>query len=291
MKSIAYRTDRFEGFVNDSIARNSGWWTYYRAHLKESSGGTLRVGGYYAPDSFNIIRAVLAGSENILNNFYESLLKKGPQGNDLNWLIDSCTRETSDDDPAIPAGHERFTIDLVSGLNWSDGTSLTAYDVVFSLNTIAINTTAESHFYAPYGLDNVTSIQALHSQQFVIEFNCESYWHLSDFGYIPIFPSHIFGSYNASELLDYDPVPPDDNLTTSGPFIIDQYTRNEQLTILRRENYHFLPDETSTEMSTTSTEDSTTPNNTLLNGTILALGGGIGVIVVVMVLVKMKKST
>ncbi|MCK5151285.1 MAG: hypothetical protein KAQ65_05580 [Candidatus Thorarchaeota archaeon] len=75
--------------------------------------------------------------------------------------------------------------------------------------------------------------------------------------------------------------------------VIPIITPHEQLTLLVSENYHFLLDETSTESSTTSTVNTTAtqPDNILLNGTVLALSGGIGVIVVVMVIVKMKKSS
>jgi len=187
----AYRTDKFTGHVPDLGRYITGPWTMRKVHeLDGTTGGTLSVAISEEPDSFNIYVTNSAYSAAILENLWPALYAFGPDLNPWPDLAESMLTETHSDNPDVPAGHTRFTVDIVQNATWSDGVPLTADDVAFSM-TYAF----ESYVYGnPAGTDIGDLVSAVAPTTFrvIIEFSTESYWHFSNFAYDTIIPKHIF---------------------------------------------------------------------------------------------------
>ena len=235
----AYRTDRFEGFVNDVSDGVPGYWTNYRIHLKEDVGdifgGTFRWSNPLDIDSFNFMVTSSAYSMNILNMLYDSLIVQDEEGEDVLWLAESYEAETNDDNPAVPEGYTRFTFNLIQNATWTDGTSLTAEDVSFSLNYFR---DAPGN---PYGTDlsEMTAAYAPTTYTMVVEFRTESYWHLHTVGYKPIIPKHIFEDIGLDSWNLWNPIPPDDEMVTSGPYNVSDYVAGEFTELTRYDNFFY----------------------------------------------------
>ena len=194
----AYRTDRFEGQVNEVDDGIPGWWTKFKVHLKISLGGpfgaTFRLSNSMDIDTFNFMATGSRYTMNVLDQLYDSLIKRDPGGRDMMWLAESYFTETHSDNPDVPEGHTRFVFNVIRNASWTDRFNLTAEDVSFTIN-----------FYReapgnPYGADlaDLTAAYAPNKYQLVVEFATESYWHLHTIGYMPIIPEHIFESIGAA---------------------------------------------------------------------------------------------
>ncbi|MFO7835406.1 MAG: ABC transporter substrate-binding protein [Candidatus Thorarchaeota archaeon] len=240
----AYRTDRFEGFVNDVSGGVPGYWTNYKVHLKDDEGGPY--GGTFTwsnpldLDTFNTMVSSSAYTNNILMMLYDSLITIDWNGEDLNWLCTDYEALTHDDDSDVPDGHTRFTFDMVQNATWTDGEPLTAEDVAFSLNYFR---DAPGN---PYGVDltDVTAAYAKTPYTLEVEFSTESYWHLHNIAYKPVLPKHIFTEIGLEGWNTWNPDPPSDEMVTSGPFNVSEYQPGEFCEISRNPNYFFAPDYT-----------------------------------------------
>ncbi|MBD3408088.1 MAG: hypothetical protein GF411_18350, partial [Candidatus Lokiarchaeota archaeon] len=127
----AYRTDVFEGYINDVSDGVPGWWTNYKVHRKTAGqeiGGTFRWSNPLDIDTFNFMTSSSTYATNINNQLWDSLITLDPDGNDINWLCEDFTTETHDDNPAVPDGHTRFTFNMIQNATWTDGTPITAED-------------------------------------------------------------------------------------------------------------------------------------------------------------------
>jgi len=275
----AYRTDRFEGFVNDVSAGVPGWWTNYKVHLKDDLGGpyggTFRLSNALDIDTFNFMASSSAYTMNILNELYDSLITQDSNGNDVLWLAESYKAETHGDNPAVPAGHTRFTFNLIQNATWTDGTPLTAEDVAFSLN-----------YYRdspgnPYGADlqEMTAAYAPTKYTVVIEFDTESYWHLHTVGYKPIIPKHVFTEIGLDNWNKWNPQPPNEEMVTSGPFNVSEYVAGEFTELSYNPNYFYAPEHPSTGTETTTETTTTTEGNYML----AIVAGAVGAAVVILV--------
>jgi ABC-type transport system substrate-binding protein len=257
----AYRTDRFEGFVNSVQDGVPGWWTNYRAHLKDEIGGpyggTLRWSSSLDIDSFNFMTTESEYSKNVHMELYDSLLKQDPWGNDILWLAESYSAETHDDNPSVPENYTRFTFDIRQNATWTDNTPLTAEDVAFSLN-----------YYrdAPenplgFGLSEMTAAYAPTPYRVIIEFSSESYWHLHSTSYKPIIPKHIFQDIGLDGWNLWNPDPPSEEMVTSGPYNVSEYEPGEYIELTVNSNYFFTswsPIETRPVQAATTTDGNPT---------------------------------
>jgi len=223
----AYRTDRFEGHVNDVSDGVPGWWTNYKVHLKDAEGGpfggTFRWSNPLDIDSFNFMVTSSAYSMNILNNLYDSLIIQDSEGNDVYWLIEEYIAQTNDDNPDVPEGYTRFTFTMIQNATWTDGMLLTANDVAFSLNYFRDGPGN------PYGTDltEMTAAYAPTPYELVVEFSSESFWHLHTVAYKPIIPKHFFVDIGVDGWNLWNPDPPATPMVTSGPFNVSDYVAGE----------------------------------------------------------------
>ncbi len=233
----AYRTDAFEGHVIDIVRGVPSWWTNQKVRLISQAGGpyggTFRWSTPLDIETFNIMAISSAYTRNVLNELYDPLLRRTPDGNLMDWLSDGYLIETHADNPDVPVGHTRFTFDIVRNASWSDGVPLTAQDIAFSYN-----------FYRagsgnPFGVDfqDAFALYAPQDYTFVAEFTSESYWHLSKFADVPIIPKHYFEGMDPLEWNSWNPDPIAEPLITSGPFYVSEH--NSSTTVLSRNPYYF----------------------------------------------------
>ncbi|MHA2423245.1 MAG: ABC transporter substrate-binding protein [Candidatus Thorarchaeota archaeon] len=271
----AYRTDRFDGFVNSVVDGVPGFWTNIKAHLKDELGGpfggTLRWSNSLDIDTFNFMASSSAYANNVNGMMWDSLIIVGPDGTDVNWLAESYSTETHEDNPAVPDGHTRFTFEMIQNATWTDGLALTADDAAFSLN-----------FYKeapgnPYGADltDLVAAYAPTTYTLVVEFDTESFWHLHTIGYKPIIPKHVFEDIGAENWNLWNPDPPTEAMATSGPFNVSEYVAGEFTELTYNPNYFFGPDRTT---------DPTTPGGgTGPDLTLAIVAGAVGAAVVILV--------
>ncbi|MHA1907474.1 MAG: ABC transporter substrate-binding protein [Candidatus Thorarchaeota archaeon] len=272
----AYRTDRFDGWVNSPIDGVPGSWTNYKVHLKEELGGpfggTLRWSNPLDIETFNIMVATSAYAANILNMLYDSLMTPGPDGLDVNILAESYTIETHDDNPNVPDGYSRITFDIIQNATWSDGKPLTAEDVAFSMNYYRDSSGN------PVGanLNELTAAYAPTPYTVILEFGSESYWHLHVAGYKPILPKHIFEEIGLDGWNTWNPTPPDDPMVTSGPYNVSEYIAGEFTELTYNSNYFFAADRSA--IDTGPDDNVGSPDFTLA-----IVAGAVGAAVVILV--------
>lgn len=232
----AYRTDQFEGFVNDMTDGVASWWTNQKIHLKESAGGpeggTFRWSNPLDLDTFNILTTSSKYTMNVLDELYEPLVRYNNQGYLVPFIAENYAIETSSDNPAVPAEHTRITFSIGNNASWTDGTPLTAQDVAFTFNYLRESehpwaATYNDELYAAFAPDDYT---------FIIEFISESYWHLSSIADIPVLPKQQWLG------IDYQTFNPTYNeLITSGPFYVSEYIAGEFTELTRNDGYFLLP--------------------------------------------------
>lgn len=270
----AYRTDRFEGFVNDVSDGVPGFWTNYRIHLKDELGGpfggSFRWSNPLDIDTFNLMATSSQYSINILQMMYDSLIVQDPDGLDVNWLAEAYQAETHDDNPAVPDGYTRITFDVIQNATWTDGTPITAEDIAFSLNYFR---DAPGNIYGN-DLTEMTAAYAPTTYRLVVEFESESYWHLHTIGYKPIIPKHVFEEVGVNAWNQYNPVPPEDSMVTSGPFNVSDYVAGEFTEMTRFDDYFYAFD-----YEPTGPEGPGLPSNL----TLAIIAGAVGAAVVILI--------
>lgn len=271
----AYRTEQFEGYVNDVSGGVPGWWTNYKVHQKLSVGGpfggTFRWSNPLDIDTFNFMATSSAYSRNILNQLYDAMINVDDKGRDLPWLAGSWVASTHTDDPAVPEGHTRITFALIQNATWTDGLPITAEDVAYSLNFYR---DAPANPYGPT-LRDMTAAYAKTTYEVVVEFSTESYWHLHAVGYQPVIPKHYFVTIGPDNWNTWNPQPPTTPMVTSGPFNVTHYVAGEfcELTY----NPHFFYGVPHTTTTTTTTPPPVT------DFTMAIVAGAVGAAVVILV--------
>jgi ABC-type transport system substrate-binding protein len=291
-----YRNDQFTGHVGDLGRYISGPWTMRKIQkLDGTFGGTVPIAIGQEPDSFNIYVTNSAYSAAILSELWPSLYGFGPDLNPWPDLAESMITETHSDNAAVPAGHTRFTVNIVQNATWSDGEQLTAEDVAFTF-TYAFESAA---FGNPAGSDigDLVAAYAPTPYQAVIEFSTESYWHFSNFAYDTIIPEHIFNDvdgigYEGWNTWNpvFDPAEPNVNC---GPFIFTDYADGEFYEISFNEDFHYAPEHI--DVTTTTTPDTTTDTGVTsttttgggevptFDATLAIVAGAVGAAVVILV--------
>ncbi|MGD9395776.1 MAG: ABC transporter substrate-binding protein [Candidatus Thorarchaeota archaeon] len=224
-----YRTDRFEGHVDDVIRGISGIWSLCNIHNKTgSTAGGVRIGFQQDVDDLNIYTTDFSDARPFLENLWPTLFTVGPNLELIPNLATSITSETHADNAAVPDGHTRITVDLLQNATWSDGVPLTAEDVVFT-----VTYEYESGRYgnpAVFEMENLVAAYAPTSTKAVFEYNTESYWHQFNRATRYIIPKHIFNDIDGVGFENWnawDPVFPsnlDEVDVTCGPFVIDDYS-------------------------------------------------------------------
>lgn len=257
-----YRNDQFTGHVGDLRKYITGPWTMRKIHKIDGTfGGTVTIGMAEEPESFNIFLQVSDYSLAIVDNLYPSLYDYGPDMVPVQDLAESMVIETHMDNQNVPLGHTRFTFDIVHNATWSDGTPLTAEDVVFTFTYDYER--AQYMTPIPRFIGNLTSAYAPTTYRVIIEFDTESYWYFNYCGFTYILPQHIFNNetgigYQGWNTWNpvFDPEEPNVNC---GPYTFSNYEVGEFYTIKRNPNFYYS---TFSIDSSTTTNSSSTTNQT-----------------------------
>ncbi|TFG31789.1 hypothetical protein EU528_05170 [Candidatus Thorarchaeota archaeon] len=284
-----YRNDQFTGHVEDLGRYIAGPWTMRKIQKIDGTfGGTVPIAIGEEPDSFNIYVTNSAYSAAILAQTWPALYNFAPDLNPWPDLAESMLVETHSDNPAVPDGHTRFTIDIIQNATWSDGVQLTAEDVAFSITYVFEST--------PYGnpagarIGDFAAAYAPTPYRAVIEFNTESYWHFSTFAYNTIIPEHIFNDetgigYQGWNTWNpvFDPAEPNVNC---GPYIFSDYEAGEFYEVTYNPLFHYAPERPT---GTTTTTDTGTGTGTgtgevpTFDATLAIVAGAVGAAVVILV--------
>jgi ABC-type transport system substrate-binding protein len=257
----AYRTDQYTGHVEDLTRRISGPWTTRNINkLDGSFGGSVNIAMSQEPDSFNIFITSSDYSNMILDNLYSSLYDYGPDMQPVNDLARRMTIENHTDNPAVPEGHLRFTVDIIRNATWSDGVPLTAEDVAFTFGYLF---DANITYLQPSG--DLFGVWSPTPYRVVFDFSTESYWHFSEFAFTKIIPKHIFNDATGIGTEDwrlwnpgFDPAEPH---VTSGPFNLTDFDAGEYYELTYNPDFYYAPDRTASTTTTTSIS-TTTPSTT-----------------------------
>jgi ABC-type transport system substrate-binding protein len=278
IKYHAYRTDRFEGHVNDWADGTPGSKTHHKVHLKADQGGpfggTFRTSNALDLDTFNLLGASSSYTVRVLDELYDAMMILDKDANDKMWLAESYLAETHADNDAVPDGHTRFTFNLHQNATWTDGTQLTAEDVAFSLNFLR---DAPGNRYRADLLE-LSAAYAPSTYTVIAEFNTESFWHLHGVAFKPIFPKHIMQDIVIEDWAEWSPNPPVEEFVTSGPFVITEYVAGEFVELDYNPDYFMAPDRTV--VTTTTTTTTTEPQPDL---TMAIVAGAVGAAVVILV--------
>jgi ABC-type transport system substrate-binding protein len=280
-----YRNDQFTGQVEDLGRYISGPWTMRKIHkLDGTFGGTVPIAIGEEPDSFNIYVTNSAYSAAILSELWPSLYGFGPDLNPYPDIAESMITETHTDNPAVPLGHTRFTIDIIQNATWSDGVKLTAEDVAFSTTYAYEGIT----YGNPAGVDigDLVAAYAPTPYRAVIEFNTESYWHFSNFAYDTIIPEHIFNDDTGIGYAGWNTWNPvfdaNEPNVNCGPFVFSDYEAGEFYELTYNPLFHYAPEHINPTTTTGPTE-TTTAGPTTFDTTLAIVAGAVGAAVVILV--------
>ncbi len=239
-----YRVDQFTGHVPDLGQYISGSWTLRKIHkIDQTRGGTVSIAVSQEPDTFNIFETSSEYSLSVMEELWPSLYKYGPDLTPHPYLAEATIVETHEDNPAVPDGHTRFTIDIIQNATWTDGTPLTAEDIAFSY-TYSFETGSLGN-PAASDLGDLVAAYAPTPFRIVVEFNTESYWHFSNFAFDFVIPKHIFNDIDGIGYAGWNtwnPVfDPSEPHVTSGPFILSDYKTGEFYEISVNTDFAYYP--------------------------------------------------
>lgn len=123
------------------------------------------------------------------------------------------------------------TFKLVDGIQWSDGTPLTAEDSVFSYAIASDPVTPVSHYLTDRTF-SYTSLDSATVQWIGVPGYFEQ--HFGTFFWSPL-PQHVLGSLSAASLLS-DPTVQQNPLGW-GPYVIDEWVAGDHITLKKNPNY------------------------------------------------------
>jgi peptide/nickel transport system substrate-binding protein len=180
-------------------------------------GGTLTFARSVAPTQLDPANSIIAGDVYTLDKIFEPLFITSPAGQLTPWLAQSYTTS---------ADHLTWTFQLRPGVTFSDGTPLTADDVVFSIEREAANTNGPLGFL-DFAIKKVT---AQGTSTVVIKLSQPWAPFLSD---ISVFANAIlpknFGGKSESAFFAH-PI-------GTGPFLLDTVVPDSNLTLRRNPKY------------------------------------------------------
>ena len=126
-----------------------------------------------------------------------------------------------------------LTFRLFENAQFSDGTPVTADDVIFTWDTV-MNEGMDTARYRSYLNDNVESWEKVddHTVEFVMK---QPYFDAVSIcgNLLFIIPEHIYGDYDVETFNTRI----SDVVVGSGPYILEHWRRNEQISLVRNENY------------------------------------------------------
>jgi ABC-type transport system substrate-binding protein len=180
-----YRNDVYEGFVNDSSEGVSSFTSARLVHRKDGSpGGTLCILSQDSMDRLNFMSTNTALTRLASDLLYPSLFKRAHNGREVFWLARGYTVENHTANPAVLQGHLRFTFSLFPWFSWSNGSPVTADDVV---QTYLMYLECDGNLLQ----QSVEDIYAIYARNndVVIEFSSPSFSSFYKIVFLPVLPA------------------------------------------------------------------------------------------------------
>jgi ABC-type transport system substrate-binding protein len=282
----AYRNDKFKGHVKDYGRYINGKWTMQNLiQLDDTFGGTVASALGQEPDTFNGFTSNSGYTSEILWLTESSLYDPGPDLLPYPVLAESYFEERHSDNPAVPEGHHRFTIDLIQNATWSDGTPFTAEDVAFTYTYLVESAAFGNPAGAGLLAQELVAAYAPSTYRVVVEFGRESYFNAEQALYLGPIPKHIFepgAGIGYEGWNTWNPMfNPDDPYVSLGPFIFTDMEAGEFYELSVNPYWAYLPEgrfDTPDTTTTTTDDGGETPNMTLA-----IVAGAVGAAVVVLV--------
>jgi peptide/nickel transport system substrate-binding protein len=140
----------------------------------------------------------------------------------------------------ISSDFKTYTFHLRQGLKWSDGTPLTANDVVFTMNLMS------NPAYAPktsWPASNIASVTAQDPQTVVVTLKQVQVtfisYNLTDALTFEPIPQSVYGSMDPSKIASSQQafIPP----VSSGPFTLSERVAGDHFTVVKNKNYYQAP--------------------------------------------------
>ncbi|MDQ3605598.1 MAG: ABC transporter substrate-binding protein [Gemmatimonadota bacterium] len=163
------------------------------------------------------------------------------------WRDGRLVYQTSEENPMamawlyeyLPPDSTALRFRLRSDLLWSDGTPITAHDVVWTYRTVADPRAASAYQSVTAQLD---SVAAENDSTVVFHFQRRYPEMLFDTG-VNIAPRHIFEGTAPAQLRTHRSItdPADGNLVVSGPFQIGSWQQGRQITLVRNPRFRVQP--------------------------------------------------
>jgi ABC-type transport system substrate-binding protein len=280
----ACRTDNFHGQIFSNYSGIGNFFTNLRIHNKDDSDS---IGGVYTwanprdTYSFNHFSLNTPYATNILQMLFDSLVRSGPDNEDIPWLCESYVVQTHADDNNIPEGHTRIVVDIIKNATWSDGTPIYACDFLFTLTFIRDHTPEGAE------LTNLKKCYLTDEYQFVCEFDTESYWNWHSIAYKSVIRQKVWEDYT-EDYDEYQPSPSTlDDMVTSGPFYASTWVQGDFVELKQNPFYWKNPRKLQYDSTTTTSSDTTatTQHGILGIGPIIVMTGSFICVVFVGVII------
>ncbi len=211
------------------VAGGGGFLTAGTENQERGAGGELRLLQWQAPTMAAIHSAV--GTKDFLAGqlVSEPLLQYDVQGAIIPQL---ATEVPSVENGMLAEDLTSVTFKLQEGILWSDGEPLTANDLVFTWQWVTNPDNASVNAEVWGVIDNIEATDDLTAQ--VTFKQPAAAWFEPFTGHTTgvVYPSHVFGDdpTNANEGFLINPI-------GTGPFVIEEFRPNDQVTYVANENY------------------------------------------------------
>jgi len=232
---IAYRTDKFEGWVDLPGVGVANPWSLLQVRLKQDQpdrnpvtgvGGTLEVGLGDAPDTLNPLVVSVDDTWLVLDAIYSRLVEENPlTGQPIPGLAYNWVLEPEDDGL-------RITFNLLDNVTWHDGVPFNALDVNFTY--YYVNNLPGSWPY-PWPKPHIefTEIEVPNNVTVVIHTPLTGYFALLEIARQPILPRHIWEGIKLPALFQ-NPRP-----VGTGPFRFVQRPEAGLIFLEYNPDYHY----------------------------------------------------
>jgi peptide/nickel transport system substrate-binding protein len=200
-------------------------------------GGTVVDGLYEEPDNIIVGQSTETFAQLFMASIWAPLVWEDSHGLLQPGLL---TEVPSPANGGYSADFKTLTLHLRPNLMWSDGSPLTAQDVLFTINLLSNPDYAQKTGFESSEVQSVTAPDnttiVIHLKVVDVAFVSFSLTDVLDFSPIP---QSIYGSMKAGDILKSRQgfMPP----VSSGPFTITERVKGDHLTVVKNPHYYLAP--------------------------------------------------
>jgi peptide/nickel transport system substrate-binding protein len=198
-------------------------------NVTRGEGGELRIIQWQAATTANLHTATGTKDFLISDMILEPLMRYLPDGTIIPYLVNEVP---SVENGLLAEDLTSATFNLKEGVTWSDGKPFTSKDVAFTWQWVTTEANASVNFLPWSTIDSIDTPDDLTA---VVNFKAPvANWFEPLVGgtYGSILPSHVFGDDAANRNVEFDTNP-----IGTGPFKIDSFSPNDQVTLSMNESY------------------------------------------------------